>query len=317
MHHDEPMILVTDHRVTSVDQILPILEIAAREGRPLVFVAEDIEGQALAAMIMNAMRGTMKVAAIKAPGYGQERRALLSDLAVSVGANFISRESGKKLHETKMVDFGTSKFVESTKNTTIFVGGNSDVEVIESRIDSLKSEIESTESLNECELIQRRITKLASGVAVIRVGGSTEVEMTERKHRIEDALEAVKAAQEDGIVTGGGTALLRACQKMVISTEDGHHEQINGAVIVKNACYAPIRQMAENAGLSSDIIIQKVLDSETNEGWNFRTNRLTNLAEDGVIDPVKVTTTALQNAASCAGTLITTNYGIVQTEPTK
>ena len=313
MHHDEPMILVTDHRIHSVDQILPILEIAAREGRPLIFVAEDIEGQALAAMIMNAMRGTMKVAAIKAPGYGQERRDLLSDLALSVGANFISRESGSKLHETKMVDFGTSKFVESTKNGTIFVGGNADLEQIQTRIDSLKSLMQATDSIAECDLIQKRITRLASGVAVIKVGGSTEVEMTERKHRIEDALEAVKAAQDEGIVSGGGTALLRACQKIVIATEDGHHDQFNGALIVKNACYAPIRQMAENAGLSSDIIVQEVLDAESGVGWNFRTNKLTNLINDGVIDPVKVTATALQNAASCAGTLITTNFGIIQT----
>ena len=149
---------------------------------------------------------------------------------------------------------------------------------------------------------------------MIRVGGATEVEMIERKHRIEDALEAVKAAQDEGIVIGGGTALLRACQNMIISTEQGHHDQINGAVIVKNACYAPICQMATNAGLSSDIIVQKVLEADDDRGWNFRTNELTNLALDGVIDPVKVTRTALQNAASCAGTLITTNYGIVQTE---
>jgi len=313
MHHEDPMILVTDHKINSVDQILPVLEIAAREGRPLIFVAEDVEGQALAAMIMNAMRGTMKVAAIKAPGYGQERRDLLQDLATSVGATFISRESGKKLHETKMVDFGTSKFVESSKAGTIFVGGNADIDVIETKIEALKSDIESTDSLSECELIQRRITRLASGVAVIRVGGSTEVEMTEKKHRIEDALEAVKAAQDEGIVPGGGTALLRACQRIIITTEQGHHEQANGAVIVKNACYAPIRQMAENAGLSPDLIVDEVLKSDENMGWNFRTNSLSNLTSDGVIDPVKVTRTALQNAASCAGTLITTNYGIIQT----
>ena len=314
MHHDEPLILVTDHRITTVDQILPILEMAAREGRPLVFVAEDIEGQALAAMIMNAMRGTMNVAAIKAPGYGQERRDLLSDLAASVGATFVSRESGKKLQEVKMVDFGTSKFVESSKHGTIFVGGNADVESIQERIDSLKSQMETNDSLLECDGIQQRITRLASGVAVIRVGGSTEVEMIERKHRIEDALEAVKAAQDEGIVAGGGTALLRACQKLAITTEDGQHDQINGAVIVKNACYAPIRQMAKNAGLSPDIIVDKVLASGDDLGWNFRTNKLTNLSNEGVIDPVKVTRTALQNAASCAGTLITTNYGIIQTE---
>lgn len=316
MQYDEPLVLVTDYRITTVEQILPILEMTAREGRPLVIVAEDVEGQALAAMIMNAMRGTMKVAAIKAPGYGHERRNLLSDLATSVGATFISRESGAKLQETKMVNFGTSKFVESTKNGTIFVGGNSNVETIQGKIESLRSQMETTESIDECDLIQRRITRLASGVAVIRVGGSTEVEMTERKHRIEDALEAVKAAQDEGVVAGGGTALLRACQKIAISTEAGIQEQANGATIVRNACYAPIKQMAQNAGLSPDIIVDKVLGSEDGYGWNFRTNQLTDLAGDGVIDPVKVTRTALQNASSCAGTLITTNHGIIQTENT-
>ncbi|MEC7124999.1 MAG: chaperonin GroEL [Bacteroidota bacterium] len=314
MHHDEPMILVTDHRITTVDQILPVLEIAAREGRPLIIVSEDIEGQALAALIMNAMRGTMKVAAIKAPGYGNERRDLLKDLALSVGAKFISRENGDKLQETKMVDFGTSKFVESSNVSTIFVGGNADIEAIETRIESLKSNMENTDSLQECDVIQRRITRLASGVAVIRVGGSTAVEMTEKKHRIEDALEAVRAAQDEGIVPGGGTALLRACQTITIVTEDGEQDQINGALIVKRACHAPIEQMAANAGLSPDIIVDKVLASNEGCGWNFRTNKLTNLTDDGVIDPVKVTRTALQNAASCAGTLITTNYGIIQTE---
>ena len=188
--------------------------------------------------------------------------------------------------------------------------------MIQEKIESLRAQIETTESIEECDLIQKRITRLASGVAVIRVGGSTEVEMTERKHRIEDALEAVKAAQDEGVVAGGGTALLRACQKITISTETGIQEQANGAIIVKNACYAPIKQMAQNAGLSPDIIVDKVLSSEDGYGWNFRTNQLTNLANDGVIDPVKVTRTALQNAASCAGTLITTNHGIIQTENT-
>lgn len=311
MHHDEPMILVTDHRITLVDQILPILELAAREGRPLIIVSEDIEGQALAALIMNAMRGTMKVAAIKAPGYGQERRDLLADLATSVGATLISRESGTKLQQVKMVDLGTSKFVESSKEATIFVGGNSDIETIETRIESLKSQIENTDSIAECDVIQQRITRLASGVAVIRVGGVTEVEMTERKHRIEDALEAVKAAQDEGIVPGGGVALLRASQS--VSVVVTHKEQAHGVAIVQGACRAPIAQMASNAGESYDLIAEKVLSKNGNIGWDFRTNELTNLVAAGVIDPVKVTRVALQNAASCAGTLITTNYGIIQT----
>jgi len=301
MHHEEPLILVTDHKVSTVEQILPVLEMVAREGRPLVMVADDIEGQALAALIMNAMRGTLKVAAIKAPYYGEERRDTLADLAISVGATFVSRESGQKLQDVQMVDFGTSKFVESSKNGTIFVGGAADIEAIDTKITALKADIESTDSLETCNLIQQRIVRLASGVAVIRIGGATEVEMIEKKHRIEDALEAVRAAQT-------------ACQNMVVSTTGAHAEQINGAVIVKNACYEPIRQMALNGGESPDLIIQEVLESADGFGWDFRNNELTNLTENGIIDPVRVTMSALQNAASCAGTLITTNYGIIQTE---
>jgi len=315
MHYEEPLVLVTDYRISAVEQILPVLEMCAREGRPLIIVADEIEGQALAALIMNAMRGTLKVAAIKAPYYGEERQATLRDLALSVGANFISRESGQKLPEVQMVDFGTSQFVESSKGGTIFVGGNADVSAIEAKISSLKADIENTEDLGRCDEIQKRIVRLASGVAVIRVGGATEVEMTERKHRIEDALEAVRAAQEEGIVAGGGTTLLRASQTLVITTDpDAHPDQINGAMIVKAACEEPVRQMALNAGLKPDIIIDKVLSSDPDHGWNFRTNELTDLIGNGIIDPVKVTRCALQNAASCAGTLLTTNFGIIQTE---
>ena len=313
MHHEEPLVLVTDYKISNVEHILPILEMVAREGRPLIIVADDIEGQALAALIMNAMRGTLKVAAIKAPYYGEERRNTLEDLAVSLGATFISRESGKKMQDVQMVDFGTAKFVESNKSQTIFVGGNADVENIEQKLDLLKSEIESTTDMDECDQIQQRIVRLASGVAVIRVGGATAVEMTEKKHRIEDALEAVRAAQEAGIIAGGGATLLRACQSLCITTIDVHDHGA-GASIVKEACYEPIRQMAINAGTSPDLIIAEVLKAQAGFGWNFRENVLTNLVEDGIVDPVKVTLSALKNAASCAGTLITTNFGIIQTE---
>ena len=315
MHYDEPLFLITDHRLSAVEQILPVLEMIAREGRPLIIIAEEVEGQALAALIMNAVRGSLKVAAIKAPRYGEERRHLLEDLAASVGATFLSRESGTKLTDIKMVDFGTAQFIESSKNGTIIVGGNADVENIETKIESLKSEIESTESLEVCDTIQQRIVRLASGVAVIRVGGATAVEMIEKKHRVEDALEAVRAAQDEGIVPGGGTALLRASQSICITTDHtGHPDQGAGALVVKAACREPIRQMARNSGISPDLTISAVLDADSSHGWNFRKNELSNLQENGIIDPVKVTRTALQNAASCAGTLITTNFGIIQTE---
>ena len=315
MSHDEPLILVTDHKISAVEPIMPILEMAARESRPLIFVAEEIEGQALAAMIMNAMRGTLKIAAIKAPLYGEERRDLLHDLALSTGAKFITRESGSKLNEVTLADLGSAKSIDCSKYFTTIVGGECDFEAVENKIESLKAQIAETESMDECERIQGRIVRLSSGVAVIRVGGSTEVEMTERKHRIEDALEAVRSALDEGIVAGGGTSLLRASNSLVVTTDS--QDQALGASVVRAACREPIRQMASNSGdTSADIIITQILDNkEDNDcGWNFKSQQLTKLFDAGIVDPVKVTRTALQNAASCAGTLITTNYGIIQTE---
>mgnify|MGYP003649936606 CR=1 FL=1 len=314
MYHDDPLVLVTDYKIDAVEPILPILEMIAREGRPLIIVAEEIEGQALAALIMNAMRGTLKIAAIKAPFYGNERRDTLSDLAVSIGATFITRESDTKLNEVQLKHLGTAKSVEGNKYVTTFVGGNANFEEIEKRVDSLKSDIKNCEDLQAAELMQGRIVRLVSGVAVIKVGGATQVEMTEKKHRVEDALEAVRSAQEEGIVPGGGTALLRASQSLAVGSDNPHSDQAYGVTTVVRACQAPITQMALNAGLSPDIIIDKVISSPDNMGWDFRNNCLTNMIKGGIIDPVKVTKTALQNAASCAGTLITTNYGIIQTE---
>jgi len=312
MHHDEPLILVTDHKISTVESILPILELVARENRPLIIVAEEIEGQALAAMIMNAVRGTLKIAAIKAPLYGEERRNILNDLAVSTGATFITRAAATKLQDTKLSELGSAKFIESTKYSTTVVGGNANFELVEQRIETLKNEIKHADSIAEGTRIQERVVRLASGVAVIRVGGATEVEMTEKKHRIEDALEAVNSAQEEGIIYGGGVALLIASRQLDITTSN--QDQILGAQIIVEACKEPIRQMASNAGNSPDIIVEKILNAKSNYGWDFREGKLTNLYDAGIVDPVKVTRTALQNAASCAGTLLTTNFGIIQTE---
>tara|TARA_R110000824_G_scaffold52615_8_gene145835 strand:+ start:4020 stop:5582 length:1563 start_codon:yes stop_codon:yes gene_type:complete len=309
MHYEEPLFLITDYKVTQVEQVLPLLETIAREGKPLIVVAEDIEGQALAALIMNAMRGTLKVAAIKAPRYGEERRNALKDLALSTGATFISRESGRKLKTVKMTDLGTAKYIESTKYESTIVAGNCNYEQLEATIESLKAEIINTDSLKECQKIQERIVRLSSGVAVVHVGGSTQVEMTERKHRIEDALEAVRSAQIEGIVPGGGIALVAAA-RIALDTNTTH-----GANILRVACEAPLRQMALNAAESPDLIIDRISNMEDrSHGWDFRNSEIVNMLEVGIIDPVKVTRTALQNAASCAGTLITTNYGIIQTE---
>jgi chaperonin GroEL len=308
--YEDPLILVTDAKVETVEEMMPTLELAAREGRPLVIVAENMEGQALAALIMNAMRGTLRVAAIKAPRYGEERRSILKDLALSVGATLVTRENNLRLKDIKLNHFGTAKTLESFKNFTTIVGGKGDLEDVEKQIELLKSEIEQTESLHECERIQERITRLASGVAIIRVGAATEIEMTEKKHRIEDALEAVKAAQLEGIVAGGGVTLMRLAQKVTIETENEYQEL--GAKIILEAIKEPIRQMAKNAGESPDIILSLVEKEKDENGYNFKNGNIINMFEAGVIDPAKVTRCALQNAASVASTLITTNHAIIE-----
>lgn len=310
--YDDPLILVTDEKIEHVQDIMKILELAARESRPLVFVSTEVEGQALAAMIMNAIKGTLKVAAIKAPRYGEERQNLLRDLSISIGATFISRADGKRLQDVRLVDFGNASRIDITRTQTTIIGGRGDQDIISRRIDDLKEDLMEESNLMECEKIQDRIARLASGIAIIRVGGATEVEMTERKHRIEDALEAVRSAQMEGIVPGGGVALMRATLNLEVETEND--DQAVGVQIVKQAIEGPLRQMAVNAGLSPDIICETVREStkEGNYGYNFVTNSVEDLFETGVIDPVKVTRTSLQNAASVAGTLITTNYAVIQ-----
>jgi chaperonin GroEL len=309
-YDESPLLLVTDYKLDAVEQILPILEVVAREGRPFVIVAEDIEGQALAALIMNAMRGTMKIAAVKAPRYGEERRGILKDLATSVGALFVSRESGVKLKDVQLDQLGVARSVAITKGETTIMGGKGKTSEIEERIEDLKTVLADTESLHECERIQERITRLASGIAIIRVGASTEVEMIEKKHRIEDALEAVRSAQEEGIVPGGGVPLIRAAE--ITQFEVDNEDQALGVEIVRKAVFAPIRQMAENAGESPDIIQTIVSGLEGSSGYDFRNRTTCDLLDTGVIDPAKVTRCALQNAVSAAGTLITTNHAIIQ-----
>lgn len=316
--YDDPYILVTDHKLETVTEMLPVLELIAREGRPLVIVADDIEGQALAALIMNAVRGSMKVVGIKAPRYGEERRGILKDLAVSVGATYVSTTLGMKLGDIKLKDFGRCKSIEVAKNLTTIVGGKGLYEQVDERIESLKSEMASTDSIYDAQRLQERITRLASGIAIIRVGAATEVEMIEKKHRIEDALEAVKSAQQEGILPGGGVALLRAAElirRNALKGDDSSEAERLGWQIVEKACQEPIRQMALNAGLSPDLIIQQVEFAGKKDwfnGYNFRTDQIMQMVDNGVIDPAKVTRCAIQNSVSAAGTLITTNYAIVK-----
>ena len=310
VEYDDALIYVTDHKIDSVKKILPVLELAARESKPLIIVAEQVEGQALAALIMNTVRGTMKVAAVKAPEYGNHRTKIMEDLCLATGASFFSRTSGRSLDSIKMSDFGLCKKVEVLKNFTTIMGGNADWEQVEKRIESLKSEIKQTEDHEECRRLQHRITRLASGVAIIKVGGATEVEMIEKKHRIEDAIEAVKSAQEEGIVPGGGTTLIR-CTEFTIDAEN--EDQKTGSDIIRKSLQAPTRQMAKNAGISPDIIIDKISSqAEMAIGWDFKENKLTNMFDAGIIDPAKVTKTALKNSVSVASALVTTDSAIIE-----
>ena len=308
--YEDALIFVTDYKVDNVKKILPVLELAARESRPLIIVAEHVEGQALAALIMNTVRGSMKVAAVKPPEYGKERLRIMEDLCIATGATFFSRTSGLDPDEIKLTDFGMCKKVEILKSSTTIMGGSADFERLEKRVEAIKSEIKQTEDHDECRRLQHRVTRLASGVAVIKVGGSTEIEMIEKKHRIEDALEAVKSAQEEGIVPGGGVTLL-ASRAFKIKAEN--EDQRLGAEIIRKALEAPVRQMARNAGESADIIIERISKRRGKlHGWDFKESKIVNMLNAGIIDPAKVTRAALQNAVSVASTLITTTGAIVE-----
>tara|TARA_R100000152_G_C6741613_1_gene165406 strand:+ start:21 stop:803 length:783 start_codon:yes stop_codon:yes gene_type:complete len=257
----------------------------------------------------------MKIAAVKAPEYGEERRAILSDIALTTGATFISRDSGIRLKDIKLEHLGTCKSVEILQGRSTFVGGATDFEELDTLIETLKEEVSNTDDLHQAEKIQNRITRLASGVAVLQVGGATEVEVEEKKHRFEDALEAVRSAQEEGIVPGGGTSLIRAAA-MLEPREFGSRGELLGYQTLVSSCYAPMKQILSNADLSSDIIISSLSqeESEVAVGFNARTEQFENLIETGVIDPVKVTKSALTNAASSAGALITTNCSVLRLE---
>ena len=307
--YENPMFFITDTKVEQVNQILPALEIAARESRPFVIVAEEVEGQALAALIMNTMRGSMKVVAVKAPRYGEERRAIMSDLAVSTGAKFFQQSMGHNLTEVSLTDFGKAASVEITKNTTTVVDGEGDYEKVDETIDKIKVEIQQTEDMHEAARLQERVTRLSSGVAIIRVGASSEVEMIEKKHRIEDALEAVRSAQQEGIVPGGGMTLLRVSNS--INPNFDTEEQSASLSIFKRALEAPFKTMAQNAGLSPEVSLLKVNDVADWMGINFSCGDVADLKSSGVLDPAKVTRCALKNAVSVAGTLLLTNHSIV------
>ena len=310
--YTDALVLVTDSTLDSIDDMISIIEVVARDGRPFVVIAEEIEGQLLAALVMNYLRGNMKVVAIKAGNYGEQRRNTLSDIAMTTGATFISKDSGIKLKNVTLEHLGTCKTVESFKSRTTLAGGGGDPKEIQKRVESLKAEVEETDSLSAAERIQNRITQLASGVSIIRIGGATEIEVEEKKHRVEDALEAVRSAQEEGIVPGAGVALIRASKSLDLEDLESPDQRL-GASVVVNSVFAPLKQILDNAGMSSDLVINNLLQTEDdNIGLNVRTGAFENLIESGIIDPVKVTKTALINAASAAGTLLTTNCAVLK-----